>query len=467
MAYTPPNGTNADFDLLSYTPPVGDNANFDFTDKLGAEILSELHGVQIANSDVLSEIEGTGQVSEIESELAGSEAFDSEILSEIEGTGQTSEILSELTGFEVTGSEILSEIIGISDVPKKLGYRIIVKDQNGVIIGEVDAFKSVKFSKRLNDYGEADFDMKVTDEKALSFVDLRKNTIEIYRENNLTNTLVWAGEQALCRSKLTESGNNWATVHSFTWFEQLYHRYTPAYVAYGAVGSEVDQGAIVEDMIDVTNADDATKITIGTIVATFDRIRQYYSQNIAEAIINLANVIDGFDFEVTDAGAINIDSVIGNDKTDSVVFRYGHNIKNVDIVEDFTNPVNRAIVLGEAVGETTLQRVERDDATLQTAYGLREGRLQEMDVSGLSTLEDKGDAAIRKYGDVLLKVEFDLIRNISPSIDTFTVGDAIRLIVQNGMYNIDEQYRVYEWEVTFDADSTEKLKLTLGKFITI
>jgi len=440
MAYTPPNGTNANFDFLSYTPPVGDNANFDFTDKLGAQILSELNGIQIANSDVLSELTGSGQ---------------------------SSEILSELTGFERSGSEILSEITGVSDIPKKLGYRIIVKDSTGAIVGEVDAFRSVKFSKRLNDYGEAEFDMKVTDEKALSFVDLRKNTIEIYREDNLSNTLVWAGEQALCRAKLTETGNNWATVHSFTWFEQLYHRYTPGSVEYGAVGSEVDQGAIVEDMIDVTNTDDPTKITIGTIVATFDRIRHYYSQNIAEAIINLANVIDGFDFEVTDAGAINIDSVIGTDKTDSVVFRYGHNIKNVDIIQDFTNPINRAIVLGEAVGETTLQRVERDDPTLQTTYGLREGRLQEMDVSGLSTLEDKGDAAIRKYGDVLLKVEFELIRNITPSIDSFTVGDAIRLIVQNGMYSIDEQYRVYEWEVVFDADSTEKLKLTLGKFITI
>jgi len=440
MAYTPPNGTNANFDFLSYTPPVGDNANFDFTDKLGAQILSELNGIQIANSDVLSELTGSGQ---------------------------SSEILSELTGFERSGSEILSEITGVSDIPKKLGYRIIVKDSTGAIVGEVDAFRSVKFSKRLNDYGEAEFDMKVTDEKALSFVDLRKNTIEIYREDNLSNTLVWAGEQALCRAKLTETGNNWATIHSFTWFEQLYHRYTPGSVEYGAVGSEVDQGAIVEDMIDVTNTDDPTKITIGTIVATFDRIRHYYSQNIAEAIINLANVIDGFDFEVTDAGAINIDSVIGTDKTDSVVFRYGHNIKNVDIIQDFTNPINRAIVLGEAVGETTLQRVERDDPTLQTTYGLREGRLQEMDVSGLSTLEDKGDAAIRKYGDVLLKVEFELIRNITPSIDSFTVGDAIRLIVQNGMYSIDEQYRVYEWEVVFDADSTEKLKLTLGKFITI
>ena len=467
MAYIPPDGTNADFELLSYTPPSGTNADFDFTDKLGAEVLSELVGSEAIDSEILSELTGGGLSTEILSELTGSQAIDDEILSELEGSGQSSEILSEVSGYQSASSEILSELIGFSDLPKKLGYRIIVKDENGVVLGEVDTFNSVRFGKRLNNYGQAEFSMKVIDEKAGLFVDLRKNTVEIYREDQLNRTLVWAGEQALARARLTESGNNWVTVHSFTWFEQLFHRYTSAFVEYGDVGSEMDQGAIAEDLIDTTNADDPTKITIGTITPTFDRIRKYYNQNIAEAIINLANVQNGFDFEVTDAGAFNADLIIGTDKTDSVVFRYGHNVKNVEIIEDFTNPINRAIVLGEAVGETTLQRVERNDSALQTEYGLREGRLQELDVSGLSTLEDKGDASIRKYGEVLLKVEFDLIKNVTPSIDQFTVGDGIRLIIQNGLYNIDEQYRVFEWEVTFDEKSTEKLKLTLGKFIVI
>jgi hypothetical protein len=123
--------------------------------------------------------------------------------------------------------------------------------------------------------------------------------------------------------------------------------------------------------------------------------------------------------------------------------------------------------LGEATGEDELQRVERDDAALQAIYGLRETRLQEMDVSGLTTLQDKGDAAIRKYGVALLQVSFELVSNIAPSIDEFTIGDGIRLIAQDGMYDIDEQYRVFEYEVTFDSAGSEKLSLTLGKFITI
>lgn len=403
------------------------------------------------------------QFSEINSEAEGKQPISSEIISEVVGSGSYSEIISEVHGVISATSEINSELLGTLDQPKKLGYRIIIKDENGNEVGEAPAPRKLSFSKRLNDYGRAKWDIRVSDPQAASFVALRKNTIEIHRESGTALTLVWAGEQALVRGELNEAGNNWAAVHAFTWFEQLYHRYTSEIVTY----TEIDQGAIMVDLINDTNADDPTKITIGTTPATKIRDRAYHSQNIAEAIINLSNVASGTDFEVTDLGVFNAESIIGTDKTSSVVFRYGHNIKNVTIIEDFTSPINRAIVLGEATGETELTRVDRNELTLQGEYGLREGRLQEMDISSISTLEDKGDAAIRKYGQPLLHIEFDLVRNVSPSIDEFTVGDGIRLIIQNGMYTIDEQYRVYEWEITWDEKSTETLKLTLGTFITL
>src|SRR5690606_27872289 len=134
------------------------------------------------------------------------------------------------------------------------------------------------------------------------------------------------------------------------------------------------------------------------------------------------------------------------------------------IDEDFTNPANRAIVLGEAVDQASLARVERDDLTLQATYKLREMRIQEMDISETQTFEDKGDAAIRKYGQPLIKVDFDLVGNSSPSIIDFRLGDGIRLIVNEGIYGIDEEYRVFEWSVDFDDNNVERLSLILGKF---
>jgi len=349
------------------------------------------------------------------------------------------------------------------DVDRPLGYRILIKDSAGVVIGELQNFRKVNFSKRLNNYGEANFDIRANDPMASAFISLRKNTIEIYRRKDNADVLVWAGEQALATGSLNDQGNNWITVYCYTWFELLIHRFTAAEKIFTAD----DAGAIAAELITDTNTDDATGITIGTITTTTNRDRTYNNQNVAEGIINLANVVNGFDFEITDAKVFNVDSIIGTDKTDSVVFQYGHNVTNMTITEDFVNPVNRAIVLGEATGQTTLQRVERDDVTLQTEYGLHEGLFTEISTSNLGTLQDKGDAAIRKYGLALLKVSFELVGNNTPSIDTFSCGDGIRLMASWGYYTIDEQYRVFEYNVSFDSKNVERLELTLGKFITI
>lgn len=400
---------------------------------------------------------------EILSELEGLELKAGEIKSELEGSGYNSEFLSELEGLEQKIGEIKSELSGTYDRPKRLGYRVIIKDKAGNSLGELINYRSIKFGKRLNNYGQAEFDIMTADPKAATFISLRKNTIEIHREINTSLTKVWAGEQATSRAELKDSGDNWASVYCFSWFEQLFHRYTAAEVIF----SDTDQGAIASSLINTTNALDQTRVNVGTVATTKDRDREYNNQNIGEAIINLANLSSGFDFEVDEDGDFNADWILGADKTNSVIFKYGHNIKNATVIEDFSSPVNKAIVLGEATTETTLQRVERNDAALQAEYGLREDRLQEMDIVGISTLQDKGDAAIRKYGVPLFKVEFELVRNLAPSIDSFDVGDGIRLIIQDGIYDIDEQFRVFEWEVTYDSAGTEKLKLTLGNFITI
>lgn len=446
--YTPPTGTANDFDFQAYTPPSGTNADFDFTGKEISEIDSEITGQLAIDTDIDSEITGDRSVTEIDSE--------------VEGVGQTTEIDSEITGIKLA-TEIDSEILGVSVADRQFGYRVIVKDSSGNVVGEHMSYKEIEFGKRLNNYGEGKFDIRVTDPLAPDYVALRQNSIYIYRVKGEQVTLVWSGQQALSQADLNDKGNNWIDVHCFTWFELLYHRYTGAVVTYEAT----DMGAIIEDVIDTTNADDPTGITIGTITPTTDRDREYNNQNIAELMINGANLASGLDFDITDLKVLNIYDIMGTDKTDSVVLEYGHNIKNLTITEDFVNPINRAIVLGEAVDASTLQRIERDDAGLQTTYGLFEGRLTEMDVSNVSTLEDKGDAAIRKYGLALLRVEFELVGNNTPSIDEFGIGDGIRLIAKSGFYNIDEQYRVFEWKVKFDSNNVEKLSLLLGKFIVI
>jgi hypothetical protein len=578
----------------------------------------------------------------INAEARGKEEASEDINAETTGGGIKTIIEAETRGQEKVSDDIDAETIGI--VPLKIAkvYRILVKDENGNFIGEFDKFKSLKFNKRLNNYGMASFEIPANDDKASELISLRQYTIEIYQQVNANNVLVWAGEQAAREGKLDSAGNNWITIYCYTWFEQLKNRFTRAFrrfdgidagqIAWGlieetqknyqyensikntpqtasndasygdhawsytdtnlqtsienldeeyctiepddtedsnylkitnfnfAIPTEaeilgikvefnryVDQGAtnfnvydsrvrIVkggtiqsdedkakedawilgydnkdwedyggeEDLwtqtwtpADINNSGfgvaisayvsgvgpvgliDNCRITVyyreegdygdfgiteGDIETTIDRDRSYYNQNILEAIINLSNVISGFDFEITDEKVFNVASIIGEDKTNEVVLEYGHNIANVRILEDFINPVNRAIVLGEPTDDNTLARIERENTTLQETYKVREEVLSDMEISETDTFEEKGDAMLRKYENPLINLDIDTIKDPETDITDFSLGDSIKLIIKDGIYNIDADFRIFEWSVEIDEMNVEKINLILGNF---
>ncbi len=345
-------------------------------------------------------------------------------------------------------------------------YTIKIKNQNGDFVGEFETFRNLKFSKNLNSYGACSFEIPVSDTKAGLFIVPRRYCIYVYRrENNeYEGDLVWAGEQVLRYGHLKADQDDWVEVYCYTWFEQLYHRFTAQYVQY----DQIDAGQIAWDLIDTTQNDPCgcgdLGITEGTIEATMDRDRQYYNQNIGEAIVNLANVISGFDFEITDDKEFNVYPVKGTDKSEDIVFQLGMNVKEMDIKEDFVNTTNRAIVLGEATDETDLQRIERENEDFMHTYGLRESLLSEMDIADLATLEDRGDALLRKYQLPLMTLDMGILESSAPNITNFELGDLIRVVAQKGFYDINKDYRVFGYEVSLGDKNEESLKLILGDF---
>ncbi|OQC44407.1 MAG: hypothetical protein BWX61_00970 [Bacteroidetes bacterium ADurb.Bin035] len=240
--------------------------------------------------------------------------------------------------------------------------------------------------------------------------------------------------------------------------------YIKVYYSVGNVIKVTDSGAIAWDLIETsqlkTNGD--LGITEGTIATTQDRTRTYNNQNIMEAIINLSDVINGFDFEITDDKVFNVYTVKGDDLTDSLILEYGRNLQSVSIDEDFTTPCNNAIVLGEVIDGTELTRVDRPDTTTQAKYKLREMVLSADNVIDENTLNAKGDAMLYKYKEPLIKVTFEVMRG-KVDITQFSLGDLIRLIIKKGCYNIDSTYRIFEWTVDHENDNTEKLSLILGE----
>lgn len=336
-------------------------------------------------------------------------------------------------------------------------YRIEVHDGD-TPLGIFATYRALKFSKRLNNYGSCSFQVPTNDETVNSLVALRRYSVWIYRDS----VLVWSGEQAIREGALTPTGNNWCTITCYDWFELLLSRYTPELVTY----TGIDAGEIAWDLISVSQADSSFGITQGTIEATQLRDRIYETQNIGDAIINLANVINGFDFEVSYFKVFNALAMIGIDRSD-LVFEYGQNISSIRITEDFANPINRAIVLGDSGDPDDPLRVERNDLESQSLYRVREGVSNESTVIEVSTLEEKGDAVLRQRANPLLKTTMTLVKSSSPTIANFALGDSITLKVESGVYHINRIFRIYEWTVAYNSDDTEQLTLVLGDFITL
>ncbi len=351
------------------------------------------------------------------------------------------------------------EIRGGTQIPATIPMGFTA-DKSDLFLGEIKSFKNLLFNKRLNNYGQCSFDILVDDKDSNDLISLRENSIYVYLKTPTGDVLVWSGEQVRRTGELKENGDDWANIICYDWLYLLKDRYTAKEVTY----TKIDAGQIAWELINTSQAKTNGNFGIkkGIIDSTQDRDRTYNNQNIMEAIVNLSDVIGGFDFEITNEKIFNIYTIKGEDLTNEVVLMYGSNFQNVKIDEDFTNPCNNAIVLGEVIDGEELSRADRYDPTSQSVYKLREQVLSADNVIDENTLNAKGDAMLYKYKLPLLKIDLNIQRG-KFDVTKFSLGDLVRVIVKKGCYNIDQEMRIFEWSVNHENDNTEKLSLVLGE----
>lgn len=329
-------------------------------------------------------------------------------------------------------------------------YQIIIKDGSGTVIGELKDWSQVTYSKVLNDFGKCTFTVPVTASNLSTFIGLRRFTTHVYRNN----TRVWAGEQALFQGPLRTNSENNITLVSYDWFEQLYGRLITK------VYDQIDAGAIFWDMINTSQneTDGDMGFTEGDIEATQPRDRNFSDDIIGEECKRLTNIINGIDFEITDDKVVNVFAQRGLDKTNQIVFEYGVNMQEITkLLYDFSIVSNQAIVRGEGMG-TQQQRVVRTDTTSRGIYGLRQRLITESNVSETTTLEEKGDAINLKYRQASIQLEFKQENNSSPEFGSIGLGDVVKARVDHGIHNINNNFRVYGWEVNFNSAGKEDVQ---------
>lgn len=333
----------------------------------------------------------------------------------------------------------------INNTPR---YQIFIRDKESNILGEITQYQNLKFSDKHNNWGQCTFQLPSISEELAELVALRRYETLVYRNGDI----VWSGEQATRFGTLRANDPELITVTSYTFLEMLAHRTTIAYVRY----DNTDQGLILKDLVDDSQdlTDGDLGFTFASITATMSRDREYYRYKISDAFINMSNNINGIDFYITHDKVIHIVEFRGIDQSTQTIFEFGVNILEAEITEDFSTPSNQAFVLGSGLGS---EQVEGSyiDTDARSVYKLRQQTISEIDVSSTDNLDDKAEAYVRKYKNSLDTISFTQIPNSQPQFGTISIGDSIRIKINKGIYNINNIYRVYGYEVQVGQNGEE------------
>lgn len=329
-------------------------------------------------------------------------------------------------------------------------YQIVVRNKTGEILGEFSQWKDFHFSDKVNFYGECSFSIPVDSDELETLVSLRRYEVVIKREGKE----VWAGEQVNRNVNLRADSSNRVTIVCYTFLEMFNARLTPAFVRY----QDTDQGEILKALVDDSQVQTEGDFgfTFGDyLTGTLTNV-EYSNQSIMDAFIDMSETINGPDFYIDFDKVINIVPFRGVDRSRSIVLEWGTNLSQVGIDENFVNPCNEARALGGGFGSSQ-QIATFSDASAKAVYKLRQQRLSEVNVQTSDFLGDTAEAFIRKNKSPILSLDIEQMPGILPTFGSISLGDSVRVKVKEGIYNINNIFRVYGYSVSISEDGKENV----------
>lgn len=321
------------------------------------------------------------------------------------------------------------------------------------------------YSYQLNRAGKASFTLPLTVERLQRFpLYIGMTRLLIYREDKL----IWAGViWEVSEDAGDDDGNvNVQCVEIFHILSEK--RYT------SNTYTSTDAGTIAWGLINTTQGLTGGNLglTQGTIQATQNRDRTYFDEKIGEKIIQLTEVINGFDFEITPSikvntlGVFNVYSKRGA-ALNTFRLEYGEGLKNNiqswSRKRTLSDMFNSVIVEGEGLGDARLTSTETDTALI-TSVGLLEGRVQEKSINQQTTLDSRADEFIR-----VRKTEqplYDItVNNAYDDFGLYDVGDIVPVRIRYGYVDINTTMRIYGIDVQVSDTGEEVIKLTISPII--
>lgn len=237
---------------------------------------------------------------------------------------------------------------------------------------------------------------------------------------------------------------------------------------FGVVG--FSPNAIVEALVNLQNLRAPTGLSVaGMIPGGPGRDRTYpRGKNVGEAILQLAEVDDGFYFLANPVASGSTFSQLvlrypapGGDSTASFEFGVGTAANLAKVQVDVRPPVNFVTAFGAGDGDEQLVATASDPASI-AAYGLVDVSQTFSDVIEQATLDQHARDLLRPEERRTFQVEVSSSTGngelVTPSPwDDFDVGDTVRLSIRTSALSYTGRALVKAFTVTIDANGTERL----------
>ena len=228
-------------------------------------------------------------------------------------------------------------------------------------------------------------------------------------------------------------------------------------------------------------------VTVGAETCGVLRDRNYEvweRKNLGEAVEELANVLDGFDFGIDAAWSPTGQLV----KTFRVyyprrgrrfaltghVFEVGrNNLISWDWPTDGTRYANRIINIGAGEAEAQRSSVRANIGQLAAlvdggpGYPLIEHVMSNVEVTLQATLNSQAEKALGMFSQPVVVPTIEVRSDVDPIFGTYDLGDAIRFVCQPGITprfpdGVDTYRRIVGWDVAVSDEGVDTVKLLLG-----
>lgn len=336
-------------------------------------------------------------------------------------------------------------------------YSLKIKDKNDNYIEEITSWQNFSYWWELNRPGGARITFNIDDIKfdTNNFFPAR-HYVDIFRGDRK----IWSGIFTLTSGNIGDiSGNQTACFEGYLWLLRKMF-----ISAAGKNFTYVDMGTILWTLInDFQNLPNGSYgITQGDISTGINKDRTYSPfKNIYDAFMEMSEVENGADFEITENKALNVYRLQG--RRLSSVFEYGKNITKVYFNFNANDLVNSAYAIGSGEGVDLLYSIAHNIQS-QEIFGLMQDTISHPDVVMKGTLIEHAKEWTKVFSEPTEIYAVNVKPFPDPTLKSYGIGDDIRLKINKGyLSGIDTYRRVKKITVSVDSNEKEDVRVEFFK----